>query len=181
MRPGLSDRERLLEIADVEVADAPGPDLPRSLELLERAEGVLERMRPRPVEQVAVEPVGLEARQALLAGPQSPLVRGAWLGITFETRNTSSRCPAMASRTSSSTLTGAVERPRCRGASGRGRGPAASAATAEARSSLSSMFHVPWPIDATTGPARPKLRSCIMVQHTVREGRAKEATRPSSL
>ena len=54
-----------------------------------------------PVQQVAVEPVGPQARERALAGGEVPR-RDALLGSTFETRNTSSRRPAIASPTTAS-------------------------------------------------------------------------------
>ena len=62
------DVERLVEIVGVEIADAPGQDLAGLLQLLEGGEGVLQRIAAAPVQQVAVEAVGLQPRQRALAG-----------------------------------------------------------------------------------------------------------------
>src|SRR5262249_37288931 len=69
-RARADDRDRILEIRGVEVADAPRADLPLLLQLFERAEGLLERTRPAPVEHVEVEVIGAEPAEALLAGEE---------------------------------------------------------------------------------------------------------------
>src|SRR5436190_2021562 len=55
------DFQGLLEVRDVEIAHTPGEDLPRLLEMLEGSDGVFQGMRPAPVEEVTVQPIGLEA------------------------------------------------------------------------------------------------------------------------
>ena len=51
------DMKRLIEIWNVEVADAPCEDLARSDELLEARERLSQRYAAAPVQQVAVETV----------------------------------------------------------------------------------------------------------------------------
>jgi hypothetical protein len=64
--------QRLFEIGNIKVADAPGQDLPVALELLERADGSLQRVSPAPMQQIAIEPVGFEARERPLTGSDRP-------------------------------------------------------------------------------------------------------------
>jgi len=54
-------------VAEVEVADAPVPDQAGALEVLEPGDGLLQRHRPAPVQEIQVELVGGEAREALRA------------------------------------------------------------------------------------------------------------------
>jgi len=65
--PRRREAARLLEVRDVEVADAPGADLPVALEPLERLDRRLERDRAAPVEEVDVEPIGPQPRERALA------------------------------------------------------------------------------------------------------------------
>ncbi len=119
--------------------------LPCSRSCSKPAKVVLKRIRARPVQQVTVQPVGAQARERALAGRHRPGKRGV-VGRTLETRNTSSRRPAIASPTtvSASPYISAVSMwvmPRSR--------PRRSAATAVGRCA-SSMYQVPWPITATS-------------------------------
>src|SRR6185503_2976486 len=70
------DLARLLEVGDVEVAHTPRADFPVARELLEGCDRVLERVPAAPVQEVAIEPVGAEALQRLLAGRDRPTARG---------------------------------------------------------------------------------------------------------
>ncbi len=74
--PGAGDALGLLEIAGVEIADAPRRDPAGPLQLIERRDGLGERMRAAPVQQVAVEPVGAQAPQRALAGGDGAGPRG---------------------------------------------------------------------------------------------------------
>src|SRR5688572_2583370 len=62
------DALRFLEVGDVEIADAPRQDLAGALQLVEGGDGVGEGMGAAPMQQVAVEPVGLETGERALAG-----------------------------------------------------------------------------------------------------------------
>jgi len=57
-----------LELGDIEVADTPAANLAVAPQLLEGLHGALQRMLTGPVQQVAVESIGLESRQRALAG-----------------------------------------------------------------------------------------------------------------
>src|SRR3989454_9880325 len=81
--PAPGDARRLCEQILVEVADAVAADLAGRLQLLERGDGVLQGVRARPVEQVAVEPVRPQPLQRLLArahGARAAGVGGDYLG-----------------------------------------------------------------------------------------------------
>ena len=54
------DRERLVEVVRVEVADPPRENLALPPQLLEGRDRRLERMAAAPVQEIAVEPVGLQ-------------------------------------------------------------------------------------------------------------------------
>jgi hypothetical protein len=58
---GVCDGEHILEIVDVEIANAPRQDLAARDEVLQRSDRVFEGIRSAPVEEVAVEPIGLKA------------------------------------------------------------------------------------------------------------------------
>src|SRR3569833_2153369 len=60
--------EQFIEIVAVEIADTPGADLACALQLLECSDRILERIGARPMQQITVEPVGVEALQRALAG-----------------------------------------------------------------------------------------------------------------
>src|SRR5262249_36863478 len=51
-----------------EVAETPGADLPGAAQAFEAGDGVRDRMRARPVQEVAVEVVGPEPSQAAFTG-----------------------------------------------------------------------------------------------------------------
>src|SRR5258708_2796990 len=70
------DRAHLVEIGHVEVADAPGEYLSFALQLLEGGDRVGERMAAAPVQEVAIQPVGAEPGQRILAGRQRSPPRG---------------------------------------------------------------------------------------------------------
>src|SRR5579859_3603899 len=55
---GSGDRQRLVELADVEVTDAPAPNLAVAHQSIEGANRVRERKPPRPMEQVRVQSIG---------------------------------------------------------------------------------------------------------------------------
>ena len=67
---------QLVEVARVEVADAPAPDLAGLLQGLEGFDRLGQRMRAAPVQEVEVEPVGAEPLQAALAGGDGAFARG---------------------------------------------------------------------------------------------------------
>src|SRR5271154_509520 len=67
-----SYRQNLVEVADVEIADAPAEDLAVSAQLFESRDRLGERMRASPMQQVAIKPVGAQAcERALARGPRS--------------------------------------------------------------------------------------------------------------
>src|SRR5271155_2354483 len=65
-------RQNLVEVADVEVADAPAEDLAVSAQLFESRDRLGKRMRTSPMQQVAIKPVGAQAcERAFARGPRS--------------------------------------------------------------------------------------------------------------
>ena len=68
--------DKLFHVVAIKVADAPVPDLALGLQGFHRFDGLAERHRPAPVEQVQVEPVGAEPLQAGLAGTAETFARG---------------------------------------------------------------------------------------------------------
>src|SRR6185295_8636181 len=64
------------ELLLVEVAQAPGADLPRLAQLFEGGEGVPQRMAARPVQEVAVEMVRPQPPEGPLAGLDGAAARG---------------------------------------------------------------------------------------------------------
>src|SRR6516225_8792852 len=60
--------ENLVEIVGVEIADAPGADFSRALELLERSDRVGKRIAVTPLQEIAIEAIDLEPPQRALAG-----------------------------------------------------------------------------------------------------------------
>src|SRR5690348_7819628 len=77
------DGEGFGEILLVEIADAPREDLAFTLELVKRGKGLGERMLAAPMQEIAVEPVGLEPLERGFAGaPRSTLgsIGGKHLG-----------------------------------------------------------------------------------------------------
>lgn len=69
------DRQRFLEIARVEIADAVGKDFSLAFQFLERGKGFLERMLAAPMQKIAIEPVRFELGERFLAGAFRPLAR----------------------------------------------------------------------------------------------------------
>jgi hypothetical protein len=74
-RHGTGVRE-FLKIAHVEVADSPGKDFAVALQLLEGADGFLERVAAAPMQQITVKTIGLEVLQRFFAGIERAAVRG---------------------------------------------------------------------------------------------------------
>src|ERR1700674_3131519 len=70
------DREELLQVADVEVGDAPAPDLSRAHQLLQRGDGFLEQHGTAPVKQVQIERVDPQLRQRPVARRDELAPRG---------------------------------------------------------------------------------------------------------
>ena len=68
--------EHLVEIIDIEIADAPCADLAGVREFLERRNGFRERVRSAPMQQIAIEPVGLQSFQRALASCNGATPRG---------------------------------------------------------------------------------------------------------
>ena len=54
-------RQQLLHVVDVEVADAPVPDATVGDELLERLDGLAQRVLPAPMQQVEIEMLQTQA------------------------------------------------------------------------------------------------------------------------
>jgi len=52
---GPGDPANGVEIGNVEIADAPGPDLAVGAKLFEGGDRILERMRPAPMQKVTIE------------------------------------------------------------------------------------------------------------------------------
>ncbi len=73
---GAGDVQRLLQVRRVEIADPPGEDLAVFDQGLEGGDGVLQFEAPAPVQQVAVEPIGLQPLERGLAGGDRALPRG---------------------------------------------------------------------------------------------------------
>ena len=65
-----------LHVARVEVADAPLPDLAAFLQALECFHRLGQRNGAAPMQQVKIEPIGLEPREATLAGHHNAFARG---------------------------------------------------------------------------------------------------------
>src|SRR5216683_13668 len=62
------DAHGLLEVGYVEVTHAPRADLALALKPLEARDRLLQRIRTAPVQQVAIQPVGPQPRERVLAG-----------------------------------------------------------------------------------------------------------------
>ncbi len=60
-------REEVFHVVGIEVADAPVTDLARATQRLEPFDRLRERHRAAPVQQIQIEPFGLQPFQALLA------------------------------------------------------------------------------------------------------------------
>src|SRR5258705_5777688 len=69
------DLPGFVQIRHVEVAHAPGQDLALALKLLESRERVLERILAAPVQEIAVEAIGLQPSQRSFAGQHRSLAR----------------------------------------------------------------------------------------------------------
>lgn len=74
--PLACDGKQLVEIVLIEIADAPGTDLSRRDEFVERRDRFLERIGAAPVQQIAVEVIGTEPFQRSLAGRDGAASRG---------------------------------------------------------------------------------------------------------
>ena len=70
------DRQQFVEIVGVEIADAPGADFSGSDQFVERRHRLLERIGAAPVQQIAIELVGLQPLQRTLAGGDGAAPRG---------------------------------------------------------------------------------------------------------
>src|SRR5712691_10701668 len=70
------DRKQLTEIVAVEIADAPGTDFSGSDQFIERRNRLLERIGAAPMQQVAIEVIGLQPLQRPLAGGDGTAPRG---------------------------------------------------------------------------------------------------------
>ncbi len=70
------DLAGLLQVGHVEIAHAPGKDLPGLPERLEGREGLLQRVRTPPVQEIGIQPVGAEAGERPLAGRDRAGPRG---------------------------------------------------------------------------------------------------------
>ena len=62
------DRIGRFEVCDVEIAQAPGPDLAVAAQGLEGGDRPFQRMRARPMKKIAIERFDLEPLQGALAG-----------------------------------------------------------------------------------------------------------------
>src|SRR5260370_30693543 len=69
-------RQHFTEIVGIEIADAPAADFPGAHQLLERSDGFRQRIRPTPMQQIAIEPVGFQPRQRTLARRYGAAPRG---------------------------------------------------------------------------------------------------------
>jgi hypothetical protein len=148
----------LVEVVDVEVADAPGEDLAGAAKLLEGRDRLGQGMRAPPVQEIAVEAVRPEPGERALAGRDGALARGV---VRQDLRDQEDLVapPEMASPTSSS----AAPEPYISAVSmcvAPRSSPRRRAATASARGA-SSRFQVPWPTTATGRFVVPK-GSCRM-------------------
>lgn len=68
--------EDLVEIIGIEIGDAPGFDLAGLHQFLECGDGVLQRIRAAPMQQIAVEPIGFQPLQRALTGGDGSAARG---------------------------------------------------------------------------------------------------------
>ena len=57
------DRQQFVKIVGIEIADAPAADFPGAGQFLERGDGFIKRIRTAPMQQVTIEPVGVQPRQ----------------------------------------------------------------------------------------------------------------------
>ena len=70
------DIEQFAEIVAVEIADAPGANFPCADQFVESRDRLLERIRAAPVQEIAIEMVGLQPLQRTLAGGDGAAPRG---------------------------------------------------------------------------------------------------------
>jgi hypothetical protein len=75
-KAGARERGQLLEIVDVEITHAPRTNLAAGAQLLERCHGLREGVRAAPMQQITIEPVGLQARERSLARRDGSAPRG---------------------------------------------------------------------------------------------------------
>src|ERR1700678_856098 len=75
-RDNPSDFPGLFQLRLIEVTDAPGNYLTLLLELFESLDCFFERVRAPPVQEITVEPAGLQASQRSVTGRYRPLPRG---------------------------------------------------------------------------------------------------------
>ena len=73
--PGTAGPRDVLQRRHIEIADAPGQDLAVRRQPLEPRHGVRNRMRARPMQQIAIQPVGAQPRQRRLARADRALPR----------------------------------------------------------------------------------------------------------
>ena len=143
----------------IEIAHAPGEDLPFAPKLLEGRERLLQRVVTPPVQEVAVQPVGLEARERPLAGRDRPAPRG----ILREDLGDQEDLVASPGDRLGDQILGGADRyisavsmwvmPRSR--------PRRSASIVAAASSL-SLYQVPWPITGTLRWVGPNGRRSML-------------------
>src|SRR5438067_5766657 len=69
------DFERCVEISIVEVAHSPGEDFALALQILEGGDRFLKRMRAAPMQEIAIEPVGLESLERFFASRPGAIPR----------------------------------------------------------------------------------------------------------
>src|SRR5271163_1299832 len=69
-------RQNLVEVADVEIADAPAEDLAVAAQLFESRDRLGERMRAAPMQQVAIQPVCAQACERAFARDPRSRARG---------------------------------------------------------------------------------------------------------
>ena len=71
-----SDCQDLLKIFDIKIADPPGEDFSLLLKCVEGRNGFPQRMRPAPVQKIAIEPVGPQVFERFLTGCPRARSRG---------------------------------------------------------------------------------------------------------
>src|SRR3546814_10407202 len=67
---------QILQVLDVEIADAPTANLTVFLKLTKGGHGFFQRIMPRPMKQIAVKPIGAESPQRGQLGSASGRERG---------------------------------------------------------------------------------------------------------
>src|SRR5690349_11694628 len=70
------DLSGCFKVGHIEVAYAPGENLPLALKLLEARDRVLQRVLAAPVQEVGIQPIGFEPGERLLARSYCPVWRG---------------------------------------------------------------------------------------------------------